>query len=369
MSTYKEQIITQYQLGSLFPEDSPLAVSCFEKIVQIADENQDVEWQLKGRMLVVKAATFAFMPDIMLRDFAYLLGYLDRQPEVLEEHVGSRMILWAYKWAVDKLPLFPNISIAKIEETLADMENRFLAHGPYQKTVAQYHFLTYSKLGNVELADKALDRYYKIEVESPLDDCVACFRSGYVNHLIKKGHFLEAIDESQPILEGKESCATVPKNFYHCLLLPLLLEDRKPEALEIAKKINPAPQLDKLELNGAMILLWLVNGQISEALECFEKNVQLAHQSRDRYYAFKFFLYSQPLFEYLIKKGELQVSLNLKEEGPLFNESGKYESTAIKTYLDQQISSLEQAFNERNQNELFSRLREQVEAVVEKYVF
>ena len=105
-----------------------------EEAVRLADAHNDLKQGFQTRRQLTEAAVFAGRPDVMLVAFSWRLAQCDRDPAQFKE----RELLWEYKWVVDNLPDFPQVTRGQIEAALADMERRYrrcgsTMHGYYQK--------------------------------------------------------------------------------------------------------------------------------------------------------------------------------------------------------------------------------------------
>src|SRR5437867_1014482 len=93
-------------------------IALVEEAVNLADRHNDTDAGFDARLEFVSAALFAGQPDRMLVAFAWMLAQFDRDPELYDAH----RLLWQYKWVVNALPDFPQITRVQIEEMFADME-------------------------------------------------------------------------------------------------------------------------------------------------------------------------------------------------------------------------------------------------------
>ena len=99
---------------------TPAAVAVCEQAVALADSHNDVGLGFAAREALIEAATFAGRPDAAIVAFSWCLAQSDRNPEEFPE--GG--LLWQYKWIVDNVADFPNISSVQIDELFADMAVR-----------------------------------------------------------------------------------------------------------------------------------------------------------------------------------------------------------------------------------------------------
>src|SRR5713226_3290360 len=124
----------------------PTQLALVEEAVNLADAHNDTAAGFDTRLEYVSAALFAGQPDRMLVAFAWMLSQFDRDPEAYDAH----RLLWQYKWVVNALPDFPQITRAQIEEMFADMERRYRAFGASMQTIFFKKRGVAYKMGDVE---------------------------------------------------------------------------------------------------------------------------------------------------------------------------------------------------------------------------
>ncbi|WP_028776919.1 hypothetical protein [Shimazuella kribbensis] len=206
-------------------------IGLLEEAIRYADIHLDVDAQFEARMELVDTAIFSGHGEKAIVAFAWCLAQYDKDPDIWNEH----QMMWNYKWVVDRLLLFPDIELAKVEEMMEDLKKRFMqtGHGP--------HFYYFMKQELAMLLDKPkeVEHYYAKWIKEPSDslsDCHACTLANQTKALLYLGKLDEALAVAQPILEGRASCHSVPHRTYGDLLLPLLHANHKAEAEKYFQK-------------------------------------------------------------------------------------------------------------------------------------
>ena len=100
---------------------TPVRLALEEEAVRMADTHQDTTLGFTLRRDLIQTATFCGHPEKSLVAFTWLLAQADRDPERFPES----QLMWQYKWIVNALDRFPQITRKQIEDALADMEARY----------------------------------------------------------------------------------------------------------------------------------------------------------------------------------------------------------------------------------------------------
>jgi hypothetical protein len=101
----------------------PAQVSLLEEAVCLADTHGDADESFRLRTELATAAMLGGRPDVLLVAFSWCVAQYDRDPNRFkgEEEFS---LLWRYKWAVENLVAFPQVSRTEIDNLLNDMERR-----------------------------------------------------------------------------------------------------------------------------------------------------------------------------------------------------------------------------------------------------
>lgn len=102
-------------------EHGPARIALVEEAVRLADARNDLKEGFRTRCALTAASVFAGQADVTLVAFSWRLAQCDRDPATFKE----RELLWEYKWVVENLPNFPEVTRPQIEAMLADMVRRY----------------------------------------------------------------------------------------------------------------------------------------------------------------------------------------------------------------------------------------------------
>ena len=102
-----------------------------EEAVRLADTHQDLKKGFAGREALIHTATFGGFPEKALVAFSWCLAQSDRDPQTFPD----QRILWKYKWIMDSIAGFPQVSREQITKMMEDMRGRYLRSGRSMKPI------------------------------------------------------------------------------------------------------------------------------------------------------------------------------------------------------------------------------------------
>jgi hypothetical protein len=331
----------------------PTQVALTEEAVNLADHHNDVEAGFQARLEHVSATLFAGLPDRMLVAFSWMLAQFDRDPHAFDAH----RLLWQYKWVVNALPDFPQITRTQIEEMFTDMERRYRKFGASMQTIFFKKRGVAYKMGDAERAAEA-NRAMIGQPRDDLSDCLACEVDSQVEYHFIQRDYEQGVLKAAPILNGRYSCSEVPQVTYAQILIPLLRLDRGDEAMGhhlVGYKMiarNPVEFIPQLAENMEFLTL---SENLPRAVRLFEKHLILALESPCPEWRFRFFLAAKLLCERLAESGRDSVKLRMPDAFPIRTESGKYQTSELADWFAGDLTALAQRFDARNGNDHFAR--------------
>ena len=320
--------------------------SLIDEAVRLADLAQDTLLGFQAREALIEAATFGGYPDKALVAFTWCLAQCDKDPKQFDE----RELLWQYKWVSARLPYFPQIPRAKIEEVHEDMRARYERCGLSLRPVHKIRWLAARRMGERE---QALASYEAAE-RLPRDhgaDCDACERNDRIRYLLYVERVEDALEAAQPILSGRMGCAEIPHATLAMILLPLLELDRAEQAIRYhlrgyrlvrGNREFVGSQAEHLEFLG-------LTGNHSRADRLLEEHLGLAMSVTDLDQRFRFL--NAAAAHYAAREGELELALPPWLE--CYRAEGRYPVAELAAWLEQEAGALADRFDARNGNSLF----------------
>lgn len=335
-------------------EDGDAKIALLEEAVRLADICGDFKLQCTTRELLINAGTFGGAHEKALVAYSWMLAQYDRRPQDVDEwHV-----LWQYKWILDSIVNFPQISKAQIIDMLDDMAARYRRAGYTLRSNYLMRHRLYKFWDEAEAA-----RYFHKGRETPRDalsDCLACEQNDVVNFHVREGFDEQAVDAAYPIILGRMKCASIPRNTFAHLLLPLVRLGRLDEAVDLHLQgyriVARAPK--GAISNAAEHLEFLVvTENFDRAVSIFEKHLADASALvADAATKFDYYLASWFLLDALAERGRTTLKLRLPRTLPAYEEDGTYVPATLAAWFMAQCEALAAQFDARNESDYYTRL-------------
>jgi hypothetical protein len=333
-------------------DDGDEQISVAENAVREADLSGHLVTQYRAREQFVRACVFGGETDRALVAFAWLLATFDQNPGRFSEW----NILWKYKWIVGLICEFPQISRAKIFEMLDDLAARSERAGYGLRAVYTHRYRIEKFWDNRPAAIES----FRIMHELPIDDlanCPACEMDENVSFAIYCGMNEQALALAERILNGSETCRTVPHRTYANLLLPMVKLGRQKEALDFHRAgyrliSNNKDNLDRLADH---LIFMALTENFERGVKLFEKHYQWSEQNRNLADRFRFFRAAWFLFDVLADRGTKTVELRLPDSFPEYSTGDHYDPQRLSLWFKRHADDLAARFDKRNETDFFAR--------------
>lgn len=333
-------------------DDGDEQISVAENAVREADLSGHLETQYRAREQFLRACVFGGETDRALVEFAWLLAKFDQNPGRFSEW----NILWKYKWIVGLICEFPQISRAKIFEMLDDLAERSRRAGYGLRAVYTHRYRIEKFWDNRTAAIES----FRIMHELPIDDlsnCPACEMDENVGFAIYCGMNEQALALAERILNGSQTCRTVPHRTYANLLLPMVELGRQKEALDFHRAGYRliSSNKDNLDRLSDHLLFLALTENFEHGGKLFEKHYAWSEQNRNLADRFRFFRASWFLFDLMADRETRTVGLRLPGSFPAYAEEGSYETRELAEWFRRQAAEIARRFDKRNETDFFSR--------------
>nr|BFF17811.1 hypothetical protein GCM10025730_13320 [Promicromonospora thailandica] len=186
------------------------------------------EAEVKALLHLVHAYEFSADRHKMLVPFARALRLWDQDPSVFDSY-GTHSLFWMFKWMTSGLVDLPQVPLAAIEDTLADMEKRYRVAGHTERAVRMSEFVVADHVGDHARARKAFDGWLTA-ARGDMADCHACEIAAQGGYYSRTGDDARAMEHWAPVLGGELTCAEEPHRTLARSLLPLVRLGRIDEA-------------------------------------------------------------------------------------------------------------------------------------------
>ena len=334
-------------------------VRLYEKAIQIADNKKDDELAWRLRLDFIPVCSDGGCPDRMLVAFSWCLAYYDKSPEDFE----VTEILWYYKWVLNALCNFPNISKEKIFELLNDFEERSKSENFSPRTVHYIKSKIYRGLKDFKLMSEELKQCFSMPRDD-MSDCEACEQHYAFYNAYNEDNYDEALKLADPIMSGELSCRSVPHT-----TLPYILLINQSKSIDSRQLFHKAFRMIKGKpiflANYLDISLYLLkDNDLTKAWEIIDQSLIKATESTDP--SVKFYYYTAAVLVYsCIDKSKRLFKYKL----PSIKAFGEHEKSykAIAKILKSERDQLAKAFDKRNGNSYYRNKTKTLDDFVKSY--
>lgn len=328
-------------------------IALLEEAVRLADATADIKLAYNTRELFIHACVFGGAQEKAVVAFSWCLAQFDKRPELFSEWT----LLWKYKWIVNSIYDFPQVSKAQVYAMLDDVARRFQSAGYGLRVVHHYRYLFEKFLGNREEAV----RQFRLAEEIPRDalsNCAACELDDHVGFSIYMGDDAGALRLARPLLEGEMRCATVPHRTLATVLLPLVRLGRLQTAVEHHLHGYRLVRDNKnfLDEIGDHIIFLVLTDNSWKAVKLFGEHYVWTEKNADMLRRFYFFRAAWFLFEVLLENGKGVLRVRLPESFPLHSASGRYETAQLAEHFKRLAYDIGAKFDRRNESNSFAEL-------------
>lgn len=344
-------------------------VVLIEEAIRLADAHQDVQIGYIARNELVEAGTFTGMPEKALVAFTWMLAQFDAAPD----DFPAQDLYWRYKWVINSLCGFPQITRKQLADALDDMDRRFTEYGSGARSVAKLRYHVAWDCGELDQATALAEAWLKLPRDR-LTDCNACEVDDEAEYLLRQGRIDEGLAKAGPILQGRLRCTHVPRVTYASLVVPLWRHGLVDQAREFHKRGRKqvSGERDLIRSVAEHLEFAALSGERVAACKLIERNFQLAWETTDLLDQFYFLQACSLWLQGLQAAGETHVRLRLPRAIPFAVKDGNYELAALRGPIDVQLAALAERFDARNGNaryqELIAQIAASIPTVADAYV-
>lgn len=334
-----------------YMKDGDDKVAVLEEAVRIADTGGDIDLQYKTREEFLHTAYFSGAVEKALVAYSWCLAQFDNNPGRFDEE----KILWRYKWIVNVITDFPEITKEQIYQMLDDMAERYRRRGTGLRVVYKYRYRVEVFCGNRE---EAIKHYYHARslLRNELSDCPACELDDEVNFNIYTGNDSLALRVAEPILNGYRKCSSVPHRTIAKILLPLIRLRRPADAWRYHIQGYRLIESNKLYLPyiGDHLIFLSLYGDLEKASSLLEKHYVWSEKLRNTHDRYLFYRGAW-LFLDIMSESKDEVELRLPSSFPLYDESHRYETKRLAGWFKQEAERIAKKFDKRNETDHLMR--------------
>ncbi|MCI5056060.1 MAG: hypothetical protein MRY83_08130 [Flavobacteriales bacterium] len=327
------------------------------RCIQKAQSLQNLELEFEARYAYIHQLVFLNYQEEAIAMFPWLLKMCDEHPGKFDYYNA----LWVYKWILGSIDLSSKVRLEQIEAILSDFEKRYTDYGSGQRVIDHYKIITKHNLRRTEGLYEDIQNYKKNKKSGSLDDCEACQTSGFIEMYIDLRKYEEALVMAKPIIEGKQTCGSVPEDTDPKLLHVCMMLGKWDLAEKFA--ISTAKSFTKKKQNfiNAPYLLsyYLVTGKARKAKSLLQHQLSFLTPNISEYKRMYFFMVASDFIQSLIDSGKKKVKFKFKENTYLteimqpFGEETNLE--AFQEWLEREANICASALDARNKNDFYQK--------------
>jgi len=260
-----------------------------------ADMMQDIEYGMTFRYEYIKEAIFnddSYDAIIMFPD--YITKY-DELPVKTQWQTFDA--LWVYKWILENVGSFYQISREDIEKYFEDYKSRCLDNGfnlrsYYMKRLNFYRYADESKLPEI------FKKFRKFKSDS-LSDCEACVINTGAEFALILDDIDLANEIAEPIFNGRKRCSEVPQVTYGNFMLYHCKKGNIDRAMEYASRMYHMLDNPSFLMQIGYLIEVLADANPEKGIECQKKHIRWHEECKNPLYNFHFSAGSYKLFKTL----------------------------------------------------------------------
>ena len=336
-----------------FETDGEGRVALLREAVRLADLSNDLRRGMELRDDLLHAASDAGFFEDELLAFNWMLAQMDRDRATwggVEDH-----LLWCYKWILEHLPEFPQVSNDQLAKTFQDMERRFRRAGHGLKSVHKLRAWAAVRMGDLAEAAR-FEGLWQSTQRDRLADCAACEVGTHVEYLVFAGRDEDAVAAAAPLFGGRMKCKEVPNTAFSRLLVPLLRSGRQQQAAACQQQ-SFAQMRDSRKFISYIadhLSFFALAGEETKAVKLLEARLPWAEQTRNGFSRFRFDLAARLLLARLHASGRQTLRLRLPSSHPAYRPDDQYATGDLAGLFLGAAREVASEFDRRNGNDHFT---------------
>ena len=342
-------------------DDARSKLAVLEEAIRLADGAGDLHGGFGLRMELIECASFTDQKDKSLVAFSWCLAQADKNPGELDDDG----LLWKYKWILEHVPTFCDVTKERIYQLQDDMEKRLVEDGYNLRPIQFLRWTNAMRMGEIDRAREYL-ALWKETTRDEMADCEACEQNKLSELLGRLGQAEEAIKCAGKLIDGSMGCAEVPHLTYGHLVAQYWKLGRVDEIKQLQptwyKVIRDNPEF--LEPVSEQMLLVAATGQLPEATALFERHAPWAAETVNEHNRCVFFHSASVLMEQIARAGNTEIKIRIPPEFDCYREDSTYDPVELAKWFRQKTSGIAARFDARNGNRYYQELAAQADALV-----
>lgn len=332
-------------------------VALLQEAARIADCHGDAGLGIKARIKMIQAAQWSGNYELTLVTFAWCLAQIDRNEQLRIE--WERKVLWYYKWAIETLCEYSQVSLQQIDQSFADMADRYQRAGYAMSAVHKCRAYVTIRTGDMN-GHRIARNLWQDSPRDSLSDCPACEVDSAVAFDLEVANIEAALSTAVPIIEGRLKCRSIPSRTFGRLLLPLLKLSSSDQAEHFHRQglRQASSSRNYLTSLGEHCAYLAIRGDCSKAIKHFETGISWVMIAKAAWDRMEFLQNAMVLFERLAGAGDQPIQLKVPESAPFHREDHLYAPSGIAQALQEMHAQIVDDLNRRNGNVYASQRHE-----------
>lgn len=284
--------------------------------------------------------------------FPEFMAYYDAHSDVCDQH----SLMWAFKWILEDVVDFYQVSCEKIEEYFEEFRRRCEEYGISLRTYYMKKMNFYSFM-DIEKTKQCQKHFRKLERDE-LSDCAACELNNDICMELRYGSEKKAMEMLTDMLRRGISCAEVPEVTFGECVKHFIQTGNISEAEYYAEMMMPMIKGEEStflkEISNVLLLKALTS--LNEAYDIFKRSINVFLESKNPDMRFHFANAAARFFDAAISDDHKKVVIKLPHSFPLYNSENEYELEKMRDYFADIAKNIADKFDERNGSDYYNDL-------------
>lgn len=284
--------------------------------------------------------------------FPEFMAYYDAHSDVCDRH----SLMWAFKWILEDVVDFYQVSCEKIEEYFEEFRRRCEEYGISLRTYYMKKMNFYSYM-NIEKTKQCQKQFRMLERDE-LSDCAACELNNDISMELRYGSEKKAMEMLADMLRRGVSCAEVPEVTFGECVKHFTQTGNIAEAEYYTEMMMPMIKGEEStflkEISNVLLLKALTSP--NEAYDIFKRSIKVFLESKNPDMRFHFAHAAARFFDAAISDEHKKVVIKLPRSFPLYNAENEYELEKLRDYFADIAKDIADKFDERNGSDYYNAL-------------
>lgn len=284
--------------------------------------------------------------------FPEFMAYYDAHSDVCEQH----SLMWAFKWILEDVVDFYQVSCEKIEEYFEEFRRRCEEYGISLRTYYMKKMNFYAYM-DIEKTRQCQKHFRRLERDR-LSDCAACELNNDICMELRYGSEKRAMEMLADMLHRGVSCAEVPEVTFGECVKHFTQTGNIAEAEFYAEMMMPMIKGEEStflkEISNVLLLKALTSP--NEAYDIFKRSINVFLESKNPDMRFHFSHAAAVFFNAIINNEHKKIVMKLSPSFPLYNAENEYEPEKMRDYFANIAKDIADKFDERNGSDYYNNL-------------